>query len=162
MTDAKKYKLALGGFVVMVILNAAVLISMWVMKPPHLPRRHPGNTQARVQRFLQRQLNLNPQQQKAFHQLRRKQIDRSRKLIRDIQQKRGQLVTLLKSNEAPNRQTQADSLIALIGNDQTRLEHDVFTHFVQLRQLCNPRQKKKFDQIIEHVLRRYGHPKPKP
>ncbi|HYW35784.1 MAG TPA: Spy/CpxP family protein refolding chaperone [Balneolaceae bacterium] len=160
MEDAKKYRLALTGFIIMVVLNVAILVSIWIMRPPQFHRRRPhGNRPFRVEHFMKNRLHLNKEQRKKFNQLRHQQIARSRPIIRDIRKKRGDLINLLKSDQIDS--ARADSLIEGIGRDQIQLQHQIFNHFAQLRQLCTPSQKKKFNRLMQRVLHRYGRP-PRP
>jgi Spy/CpxP family protein refolding chaperone len=155
MSDSKKYKLVLSGFIIMVILNIAVLVSIWIMRPPFFHPHPPPPPKAPppVEHLFKQQLNLNKKQRKIFIRLRNRQISRSKKIIRDIQKKRGQLINLLKTNQADS--SKVDSLILLMGKDQMQLESNVFNHFKQIRALCNPQQKKVFDHIIQRVFLQY-------
>ncbi|MDX1586155.1 MAG: periplasmic heavy metal sensor [Balneolaceae bacterium] len=146
-----KYRWALTGFLVMLVLNIVVVAGIWILRPGGGPPFREGQSQFRVQRFIERELNLSEEQRNAFRELRKDHIRETRAYFRDIRQARGALFEALRNEESD---VAVDSLTAVIGRKQQELEEALYDHFSELRNICNDEQKAKFDQIISRVMQR--------
>lgn len=152
MDYAQKYKWAVTGFIIMVILNIIVLATIWAVR--HDGHQHSRNVPVpfRMQRFMERELNFSKAQKETFRQLRKEHIRESRAIHKEIRQYRRALLGQLHSRKTG--QIRVDSLANLIGHAQARLDAAIYNHFVEVRSICDEEQKKKFDRIIRRVIQR--------
>lgn len=154
MEYAKKYKWALSGFIIMVILNIALLATAWVVRYDRHHTGSKGSVPFRMQRFMERELNFSEAQKQAFDELRKEHFRESRAIFNDIKKYRRALFDELQGGEANQAQARVDSLTTLIGNAQARLDAAIYEHFMEVRNMCNEEQKQKFDRIIQKVIQR--------
>ena len=146
-----KYRWALAGFLVMLLLNIVVLAGIWLLRPGGGPFHREGQSQFRVQRFMERELNLSEEQKTAFRELRREHIRETRSYYRDIRMARKAIFEALRDNE---KNGAVDSLTSEIGRKQQELERAVYDQFSELRSICNDEQKAKFDRMMLRVMQR--------
>lgn len=146
-----KYRWALTGFLVMLVLNIAVITGIWILRPGGGPPFREGQSQFRVQRFIERELNLTEDQKNRFRELRRDHIRDTRTYFKDIRMARGELFEAL-SDDASD--ASVDSLTTVIGRKQQELEQAFYDHFSKLRSICDEEQKAKFDRIILRMMQR--------
>lgn len=146
-----KYRWALTGFLVMLVLNIAVIAGIWILRPGGGPPFREGQSQFRVQRFIERELDLSDEQRITFRELRRDHIRETRGYFRDIRMARQELFEALRDEES---EVAVDSLTGIIGRKQQELEKAFYDHFSELRSICDEEQKAKFDQIISRVMQR--------
>jgi len=155
MTYEKKYKWALSGFIIMLIMNIAVLTTIFVVKQKeHRHDERNGSVSLKVQRFIEHELDLSDAQKKEFKQLRQQHFKETKILYKDIGTYRKELFSELKGGEKNGSAVRIDSLTNLIGDTQTQLDRAVYSHFVKLRSICNEEQRQKFDQIMQKVMQR--------
>jgi len=139
--------------VLLVALNIASLTTFWLLKDR---RQGPPPPQNGVTDFLVKELGFDSAQKQRLEQL----VETHRSTVMDIRrghrEAKDAFFALLKEPAL------TDSALAVAAAkadapDQ-RLEMATFRHFQQVRALCNDAQKKKFDQIIQQVLRMNGPP----
>lgn len=137
---------------VLVVLNAVTLFFLWRHRPPAPPLRSvPGTSLIRPNPadFIIHELNLDEKQQEAFETLRADYGERMREYRKNIDICRRQLPGILSRGDT----AQARAVAEKIGLLQKQIEWATFEHFRQVRALCTDKQKKKFDDIIQQVLR---------
>lgn len=154
MEASKKYKWALTGFIIMLVLNILVLGSIWMVKKEGRSFDDDRAVQFRMQRFMERELDFSDEQKQAFEKLRRDHIQKTRNIYGDIRRNRQALYSELQGENRPDTSERMDSLTSQIGESQALLDAAVFEHFIQIRGMCTEVQKQKFDQIIEKVMQR--------
>ena len=152
MELAKKYRWAKIGFIIMVLLNIITLISIWAIRPP-FRFRHPMEGRERVQNFLEQELDLTNRQKQQLRELRRRHIRNTRAIMNNIQKLRSRYFDLLEKHGASN-QSQRDSIVTQIGQEQVKLQRAMYNHLDSLRAMLHQDQQNKFDRIIEQGLRR--------
>ncbi len=132
----------------LVALNIATLASFFLLR-----NRPPGReaNQSGAMEFLVKELGFDSvQQQKlmVFKQDHRQKMQEVRRKNREVKEA---LFDLLKNTDTP------DSVIEKAANASVvyDVESEIITfkHFQQIRSLCNETQKKKFDAVIQQVLR---------
>lgn len=155
MEYAKKYRWALVGFIILLVVNIGTLATIWMMRPPQqLPAFANGEGQPRrVQRFLERELNLNQQQRSEIRQLRQQHLSRMRSVREEIHRSRDAYLKLLQNSDSPTNKKRVDSLATLIGRAHAQLERANYEHFTQMRALLNSDQRARFDTLLEQSLR---------
>jgi len=106
----------------------------------------------RLGNFLVKELAFDESQQEQFRILGKKHHHRMRSLSEDI---RGLKDELFKGfSDASLHDVNIDSIATIIGEKEKAKDLEVFSHFKQVQNLCNDKQKEKFGKIIEDALKR--------
>jgi Spy/CpxP family protein refolding chaperone len=155
MELAKKYRWAKVGFILMLLLNVGILVAIWAIRPPFDYRS--GERRDRVQRFMDRQLNLSEAQQQTFQELRRHHFRERRKISSNIHELRSRYFSLFTESRSDSVNVELDSLAKQIGRQQARLEKEMFEHLSGLREVLDEDQKKRFARMVEKIFRRWEH-----
>lgn len=152
--------------IILTILNIALIVSIWINKPHHgmggpPPHHHgqgrPDGHERGPAGMLIRELGFSPEQIKQFEALKEEHHSSVEKLMENGHGLRDGFFELLK-NDSVN-QTLVTEKAAAISENQKNIEMITFDHFKKVRAICNPEQKKRFDIIIEKVLRHMGPPR---
>jgi hypothetical protein len=141
-------KILYAFLVVMLIINAVLLYLIIDKKMSHGPSK--GQT------FLTEQLNFSEAQKDAFFTL---DEEHRGKMIRMDEELKDLRELLFRSFD--KEQSFVDTLTMKMGELETEKFDELFTFFGKVRALCDEKQAKEFDQIIQEVLKRRG-PKGKP
>jgi protein CpxP len=133
--------------------NIVTLGYLWthrsaVIKEP-MPQGPPAGP---VFEFLTKELQLDPAQQKLYKELRDEHQAGQQPLQDSIRKAKDALFELLKMENSPEALVQAQAAKAAAAEQQ--LDLFTFKHFQKLRAICTGTQQKKFDGIIQDVLRR--------
>lgn len=133
----------------LVALNIATLAAFWLLRDKQAVEKVPSKSPAIE--YLVNELGLDSVQKeklgllKADHQQKMREIRSRNKAVKDA------LFSLLKDSTA------TDSAVAKAARESVvydvEAELVTFKHFREIRNLCNPEQKKKFDSVIAEVLR---------
>jgi Spy/CpxP family protein refolding chaperone len=142
--DARIWKWMVG---LLTLLNIILLITIW-QKPPHSPP--PGDGKEGPAQRIIHDLQLDGKQQQQFETLKREHRRAMEQFRERGQQLRDEYFDLLK-------QPSPDSVLVhakarAIAKNQEDIELVTFDHFRKVRQVCDPQQQKKFDEIIKDVL----------
>lgn len=133
--------------------NIATLGYLWMHRPGSEkmpPMAPPGGGQ--VFEFITKELQLDTVQQKSYSALRDEHQAGQRPLQDSIRKAKDQFFELLKQPALTDAELQQQS--SKVAAAEQQLELFTFKHFQKLRAICNPAQQKKFDDIIQDVLRR--------
>lgn len=139
------------------VLNICLLVSIWLKQgssPSDEMHRPPNGEKAAD--FLIEQLKFTQQQLADFEKLKEehhKAIDSLREISKEVHHS---FFDNLK-NEKPDT-AKVNELAIAIANTQTQIEKVTFNHFKKVRNLCDEKQKAKFDEIIQEVLKRMARP----
>ena len=134
--------------ILLVALNVATITAFWLLR-----ERRPGPppSQNNVAAFLVKELGFDSAQKQQLEQL--------------VEQHRRQVMDIRRNNRAAkdsffallNEPTVGDSVLAAAATRATapdrQMDMYTFRHFQQVRALCTPAQKIKFDAVIKEVLR---------
>ena len=103
---------------------------------------------------------MNDKQIKTFDSLRNGHFQKINHYREEMRGLKDSFFSQLRSPMSPR----TDTLARRIGSLQTKMDLETFDHFSQLRSLLNEEQSKKFDNIIQDLLRtmdrRVGSPPP--
>jgi len=160
---------------ILVILNLVLLATLWY--PRFFPPKQQGvetiqpdvplrEDQKRAKHtklmadFLKRKLNFTPDQVDKFSKLQADHFYNTRRINREINELRKEMMDHL-LEEKPDR-TEVEKLAAKIGQRMSAHEKVVFNHFLELIELCNEDQKKKFRSMLGEILPQLAPPKEKP
>lgn len=148
--------------IIFLIANAVILTWLWINRAtaPQAAGNENFSAKEPAFEFIIRELNLNKAQQNAYFQLRKVHQDELRPLIDSLDKARRIFFNLLKDSTADEVQQEAQSAVSMRLHQQVELAN--FRHFKQLRLICTTEQQRKFDAIIDEVLRRFGNRRPPP
>ena len=132
---------------ILVLLNLGTLIFMWLSRPP-MPDRQGGRGE-NAGKFLVEQVGFNAEQQEKYSQLREAHQEMAHQTQDSLRFYKNSLFDNLPTRDS----IAADRASANIARLQRKLEMNTFNHFVAVRNLCTAEQTKKFDAIIEDVLK---------
>jgi Spy/CpxP family protein refolding chaperone len=114
-----------------------------------MPPRPPAG---QVFEFLTKELQLDSAQQQAYKILREEHQAGQQHLQDSIRKAKDALFELLKMQNIPDSLVQIQAAKAAAA--EQLLDLFTFKHFQKLRAICTATQQKKFDEIIQDVLRR--------
>ncbi len=133
--------------IILLLINIGTLGYMWMQKP----QDRPGPPRKDISGFLTRELNFTEDQKKQFETLRNEHHD----AIENIQEKDREMhdkyFDLLQS--AAEDSLLVTSLADSMSENRKQIELITFHHFRKVRNICDDKQKKKFDEIINDALR---------
>lgn len=165
MEPTTKNKVLYIVLAVLVVLNVASLGSMWLMrsfgKPPLIEgHRHPGMQPPGMQHppgehmqmdgkmFLAEELRFTPEQGEKFAKLRDEHFESSRKLIDEMHKSMDDMMELVKTG---GDEKKAEEYAALSSAKQKELQMLSFRHFKSVREICDEKQKEKFDLLLKDI-----------
>ena len=145
----------LTWLVILLIAANVVAIGLFLSgrnRPPE-ERGTPGH-------FLVHELGLNTDQQTKLKTLADKHHEASQKIRGEIKDARDHFFELIKQpNVDDSTKNKASAVVAA---KLQELELLTFDHFRQVRLICTPEQQKKFDEVLNEVIRMIGGPPPGP
>jgi Spy/CpxP family protein refolding chaperone len=139
---------------VLLVANIITLTLLWTHNRPDVSGKKRPEPPGQVFEFLTKELQLTSQQQLAYKQLR--DLHRtSQHLMQDsIRIAKDELFSFLNQPNVSDSQLReySEKVTAYV----QQLDMITFRHFQKLRELCDPDQQKKFDEIIKEALGRMG------
>lgn len=138
--------------------NIVTLALLWAHKgggrgDKNPPPPRPGQ----VFEFVNNELKLDSLQREAYKKLRDEHQAAQKPLQDSIRKAKDNFFALLQQANTPDSMMQLYSKRA--SDAEQQLEILTYKHFQKLRALCNADQQKKFDTIIQDVLKRMAPPK---
>jgi len=160
---ARKHIVA-GLLVLLVAVNLITLGALWIgvvrkpaaAPPPRGEEPPDGNRPDNVRRYLEREMDLTPEQSAAFEKLRLRHaadIQAIQNEIHDL--KKAEMENLVASELDP---VQGDDLAAKIGAKEAEKEKLLFGHLRELMALGRPEQQERLRSIIGELIRMMGPP----
>ena len=144
MNNANKNKFLTWLVATLLVANAVTILFFWINRPERMqgPKGSPRE-------FLVNALELDSSQLDAFQALIEKHQASARPLKKEIRTAKENLFQLLKQPVIPGPE-KMKAVQAITLNIQA-LELLNLDHFQQLRVLCNEKQKKKFDGLLDQL-----------
>jgi len=144
MNNANKNKFLTWLVATLLVANAVTILFFWINRPERMqgPKGSPRE-------FLVDALELDSSQLNAFQALIEKHQASARPLKKEIRTAKENLFQLLKQPVIPGPE-KMKAVQAITLNIQA-LELLNLDHFQQLRALCNEKQKKKFDGLLDQL-----------
>jgi hypothetical protein len=143
MDQVSKNKLLTWLVLLLIVANAITITMFWVNKKQHPPANPAPNE------FLIKELKLDKSQQEKLDLLVKEHRGQVESIRGKLKQAKDKLFSMVKAPET------SDSVKHVAAADISKLteEIDLFTlaHFQKVRNICNPEQQKKFDEIIGEV-----------
>ena len=144
MNNVNKNKFLTWLVAALLVANALTILFFWINRPERIqgPKGSPSE-------FLVHALELDSSQQIAFQDLIEGHQASARSLKREVRTAKENLFQLLKQPVIPEAE-KMKAVKAITLNIQA-LELLNLEHFQQLRALCNEKQKKKFDGLLDQL-----------
>ena len=142
-----KNKVLVGLVVVLLVINVAMLIIIWNGRPQDdrdLPNR-PGR---RVERLLDRKLNLTEQQKEEIALLHEEHLANNAPLHRQIERSRKRLA------EADDHDV--NKLMDRLASLHRQVEWNNYLHMTAIKEQLTPAQAIQFDSLMHRVIERVG------
>jgi hypothetical protein len=139
---------------ILIIANITTLSLYWLRKD-HRPPLLKGNN--RAEDFVIKELKLDSTQANAYKALVAEHRQQINNIKGTVNSNREKFFGLLK-NDTINPEVFNEALKGT-SVEQKFVDSITFYHFKKLRAICSPEQKKKFDEIIQQILRMNGPPR---
>jgi Spy/CpxP family protein refolding chaperone len=148
-----KNKISLWIIVILVLLNLFTLSTIWYDRF-HIPDRFP-RPEGRHQRQdglkrLERKLNLTADQIKIFESLRQQHFEKMVPLHQEIFSIRRELMDEVIKTEPDTARIR--ELTSRIGVKETERERNIIEHFTEMRSVCTPAQREKFESLLRELM----------
>ncbi len=143
-----KQKLTNILIVILVVINIASLSFIWFreLNHPQLPSPPTPPNRENVNRFLDRELDLNADQEKKFDEIRKEHFEATRKFEDKIAEFKKEILSE-SFNQNPDMQ-KITSLADSICSAQKSYEMFLSGHFQKLSSICKPGQREKLKDIF--------------
>ncbi|HWY38845.1 MAG TPA: Spy/CpxP family protein refolding chaperone [Bacteroidia bacterium] len=140
--------------VFLLLVNIGALAFTWIGYKKNTEHRpHRGGS---AFEFLKRELNLTEEQQQKLEEMRIAHHDEAEKVHEMAGPMHRRFFHLLDRNDTTAVALLADSMAQC----QRQMELLTFKHFKRVREMCNPQQQQKFDEVIQEALRMMAPPRP--
>lgn len=167
MEQTKKTKLLYIALAVLVLLNIVSIGSIWMMRgrvhPPFMPGTPgmfppQGMQQHREgippprdgKMFLAEELRFSSEQTEKFAKLRDEHFTATRKLINEMHKSMDDMMEQVKTNDGDSK---AEEYAARTSAIQKELQVMAYKHFKSIREMCDEKQREKFDSILKDVTK---------
>ena len=138
--------------IILLIANIVTLILLWNNKKNERDDQQRRPALGAVFEFVSKELQFDSLQREAYGKLRDEHQAGQRSIKDSIRKVKDAFFALLSQSDVADSVVQAAARKA--SETELQLEVLTFRHFQKVRALCNPDQQKKFDSIIQDVLRR--------
>lgn len=149
-----KIKVLTFSVIALVILNLGMILFFMVIKP-----REFKNQKNNSRLFIVEKLHFDEPQKKQFRVLIEQHITKIKRYESTILSTKE--VLYLQLSQAKIDLKAKDSLIAVLGNMQKKVETARFEHFKAIKSICNtPQQKEDFNNLTIELAQKIGEPNP--
>ncbi|MFN8291923.1 MAG: periplasmic heavy metal sensor [Chitinophagaceae bacterium] len=153
MSLTSKNKLLTWLVILLLLANAATITMFWLNR-----KQRPPAPKGSPKEFLVNELKLDAKQQEQLEALMKAHRQAAEEIRGKVKAAKDSLFALVSRPEAPDSVKQTTAAAA--GHYLEQLDVLTLNNFQQIRALCNPVQQKKFDEIIQEVLRMMSQPRP--
>ena len=136
---------------IMIALNITLIVLLILGSPQY---RQKGDDPGK---YLIEKLKFNKQQEVAFNKLREEHHSSIMNMQSEGRKLRKSLFNGLQSGP-PN--SNIDTLVNKIAENQKQIELITYSHFVEVKKLCTVEQKVIFNDIIQEVIKKINNPPP--
>lgn len=140
-------------FIVAILLVANVAMVcyfLWMREPAKRSFHGEQRQKTPITEFLQAEIGFSQAQMLAFDTIRRSHRQKMRPLFEDIKTAKVQFYQFLTNPDVND--SALNRAAAIIGEKQTLLDLQTFQNFKEIRTLCTPEQKARYDsQIVNEI-----------
>jgi protein CpxP len=149
-----KNRFAFISIVILVVLNIITLTLLWIFHFRQPSRVQPpfDRRAARVEKFLERELNLSSEQSMEFKNLRRQHFEATMVVMDEIRELKEKMMSEVFSKDPDSAVVK--NLTEQIGNKEAEREWLLYKHFRELRDVCTPEQQIKLHEIFLKIFER--------
>lgn len=151
MKDTNKFRILWVAIVALVVLNIGMMA--WFTFFAH----RPGPPQ---RLFLEQELSFDDKQKESYRLMREEHFMKARSIKEHVKMMKEAFFKAMADSSIADEELRKKALA--ISSEASELDLLTFKHFQQVRQMCTPEQKEKFDEIIEEVLRSMDRQGPPP
>jgi uncharacterized membrane-anchored protein YhcB (DUF1043 family) len=149
MKDTNKFRVLWIAIIVLIVLNIGMVA--WFTFFAH--RAGPPQ-----RLFLEKELNFDEKQKESYRVMRDEHFMKARSIREQVKMMKEDFFKSMADSSLTDEDLRKKALA--ISTEMSELELMTFKHFQQVRQMCTPEQKEKFDEIIDEVLRSMDRPGP--
>ena len=150
----------IGIIAVLILLNGAVLFTVWHIHPirshERMAHRDHDLEHRESMSFLLHELDLDEEQAIQLEGIRLKYFERTRLQMDRFHMLRREITEAI-LNDTPDLD-RIRKLAEELGKIQAEIEYERVIHFGELRSFINPDQREKFEQLITDLLERTHEP----
>ncbi|MDE3251965.1 MAG: periplasmic heavy metal sensor [Bacteroidota bacterium] len=140
----------------LVLLNLGTLTTLWLMRPNRMGP--PAKAGSGVVDFIVQELGFDSAQKKQLILLREEHQQKIREVRRKNRDAKNVFFALLKDSSLSEEALDKAAIASAAYDAET--DKLTFLHFREIRKICTPEQQKKFDLVIQEVLRMIAPPPP--
>lgn len=152
--NGEKSKLLWIAVISLLLINFFTLAFIWFHHPS---REHEPPPNGGVAGFLIHELKLNDDQEKKFDLLKEMHHEQVEKIQHNLHDMHREFFDLIKTDVPDSLKVK--SIADSMASRQKEIELVTFSHFMDVRKICDAKQKEKFDEIIDEAMRMMA-PKP--
>lgn len=146
--------------IMLVALNLALIVLLWLGKPPGpLQQRISGNDEeeiSRVRELIKNELGFDEEQAEEYLRLRSEHQKAASQLDSEVRQLKKQMFDeVLQDTQRP---ILSDSLLKLIQAKQASIELLTFKHLLDLKKICKPDQQDNLKILMHEMFRQNSPP----
>ena len=138
---------------ILVVMNIGLVAFMWYTQRPDRGQGPPA-----AARFLLKELGFDKNQEQQYLEL-QKHFEDSLEPVRHHERAAHDRFFEMMHADTPDS-VKVAAVIDTMGHIRAQIEYLTFSHFRQIRSLCNKEQQQKFDKIILETMRKMGPPPP--
>jgi len=143
--------------IILVVLNAATLTSMWMHKPQLKKKVEIRDFRPGGPFFIEKKLNFTEEQAEEYRKLRTSFFEQAAPYFEKIRINKGRLYGNLKTS---GDQKDIQALVDTLGRLHSELEMLTFNHFKEVRNLADSTQRVAFDSLMINIVDRANQPSP--
>lgn len=158
MDYQKKYRWAVTGLLVMILLNVVTLLTIWLNKPDYsewIHNRDEDRGHNGVHQFMQKELGLSSAQMDSIAALRRTHFRELRTMKRNLEQMRRNYFDMLMNPET-EFDISRDSLVQNMAGQYIAIEKSMHRHMSEMKSVLNEDQQQKFERLMKNTLMKQG------
>lgn len=151
MELTKKYTWALSGLVVMVVLNAIILVFVWMGQNDGRDwhkNRDSDRDRNSSQQFMKNELGLSDEQSEKIDALRREHFGEIRSIKRELDNTRRSYLNYVLINEEHDPEMR-DSLVRSLTQGYAEIEESLYVHMQDIREILNDDQAERFKEFMQ-------------
>ncbi|HBQ61800.1 MAG TPA: hypothetical protein DD671_19890 [Balneolaceae bacterium] len=157
MDIERKYRWSLTGFIIMVVINIGILLTLWMNLPdPRNGFSDRGNSfqdSRPMHEYFQERLNLTHAQLDTVSSLRRRHYRDMRENRRQLDEKRKAYIDFVMS-ERDDNEAFRDSLLNELTHHYTKMEREMFLHMREMRSVLDEEQQRAFGEMMKRSFGR--------
>ncbi len=147
MKDTNRFRILWVAIIVLVVLNIGMIA--WFTFFAHRPGLPP-------RLFLEQELSFDEKQKDIYRHMREEHFMKARDIKEKVKTLKEAFFKAMADSSITDEELRKRA--SAISTEASELDVLTFKHFQQVRQMCTPEQKEKFDEIIEEVLRSMDRP----